>query len=605
MEKNGDEQQALVKHGPQQALDLQPVVAEQSGDTEQDWTAALRPFNFDSAEAPLCLRVWHRICSYVPALILLLWCLALAYHLYWDPIACIRMCDIHLCWSIIEHGRILAFGGVALKKVLEGSASTNAGNSHASASACENGAADLHHAVFICAYKENIEVLRQTLLSIATQKGYSNGKSYACGHIGVNLCMEAREGLEGETMAKQLFNEFQDHFEWMDVSYHPDKIEGEIQGKCSNLQWAVSQASNTKHIGANTLVTCGDADSMFDSFYFFKVSSKYMELGASSASTIFQPTIMHMLNVFEQSHLVRASSIFTTVVFAGTLEDTISSTLPYSTFTVSSDFMRQFNGWDTDYLNDDWHSGTKAFVAEPLSAQIVHIPFPVVNCAVDAETWCATWIARWKQAKRHALGVEELVYMLQMLPVCHAKLNRMPKHLRDAGGGFTSMYFRFLRVFLFVVSVHIRFAFIIPCGIAMNSIVFGVWVQHHFSMHAHFPLYGEAPDHFIESAPFRWNAALALVLFVIVIGKAIVAVRMVQHLVAVGRIGQGGNMPWWAQSPTFQYIHNLVSMGISLPLLAFAGSLAEIIAIFKVAGWDKRSFQFYVAPKVKGDAEAE
>ena len=43
--------------------------------------------------------------------------------------------------------------------------------------------------------------------------------------------MEAREGLEGETMAKQLFNEFQDHFEWMDVSYHPDKIEGEIQGQ--------------------------------------------------------------------------------------------------------------------------------------------------------------------------------------------------------------------------------------------------------------------------------------------------------------------------------------------------------------------------------------
>merc|ERR1719311_1526795 len=192
-----------------------------------------------------------------------------------------------------------------------------------------------------------------------------------------------------------------------------------------------------------------------------------------------------------------------------------------------------------------------------------------------------------------------------MLPVCHVKLNRMPKHLRDAGGGFSSMYLRFIGILLHVVSVHIRASFVIPCGIAMNSIVFGIWVQHHFSMHDHFPLYGEAPHHFIESAPFRWNAALGLIFFVIVTGKSFIAVRMVQHLVAVGRIGQGAKMPWWAQSPTLQYVHNSVSMGISLPLVAWAGSLAEIIAIFKVAGWDKRSFQFYVAPKVKADAKAQ
>ena len=36
---------------------------------------------------------------------------------------------------------------------------------------------------------------------------------------------------EGEAKARILVQEFQDQFEWMEVSYHPDRLAGEIQGK--------------------------------------------------------------------------------------------------------------------------------------------------------------------------------------------------------------------------------------------------------------------------------------------------------------------------------------------------------------------------------------
>jgi len=350
------------------------------------------------------------------------------------------------------------------------------------------------------------------------------------------------------------------------------------------------------------LVTCCDADSMFDPFYFSSVSAKVVELGAAGFSTIFQPTIMHFLNFFEQSHVVRASSIFTSVFFAGSLEDALLKTLPYSTFTVSSDLLERINGWDVDYLNDDWHTGTKAFAALPDSAQIVHMPFPVVNCAVDADTWFGTLFARWKQAKRHALGVEEFCYLLQMLPLCHRKLQQEAHLSGNACRTMFSMYTRCARLLLFVASVHIRFALIIPCAAAMSSVVIGVRIDYHFGTDGDFPVYSEDAATFMSPAchpAFMWNTCLVLLSTLIPMSEAAIAVCMVQHLQAVGRIGQTSSLPWWARSSASLFLYNFTSITIGFFPVVFGASLAEILAIFKVALWNKRSFEFFVAPKVK------
>jgi len=569
--------------------------------TSQQWVHALRPFTFDVVETPLHIRIWQKICPFVPAVLFCLWCVVLVLQLYWQPINCIVMCSIHLCWNIFDDTKQVIYSIIALRKIV--SANANAYKRDESEPLCEATVGSLHHAVFVCAYKEKVDVLRDTLLSIAIQKGHAT--SYARAHIGVCLCMEAREGEEGQSKANNLVHMLQDKFAWMEIQYHPDKLPGEIQGKCSNLQWAIKNSGS--RIGPGCLVTCCDADSMFDPFYFSSVSAKVVELGAAAFSTIFQPTIMHFLNAFEQTHTVRASSIVTSVYFAASLEDALLKSLPYSTFTISSDLLERINGWDPDYLNDDWHTGTKAFVALPDSAQIVHMPFPVVNCGVDADNWMDSFVARWKQAKRHALGVEEFCYLLQMLPLCHRKLQQEAHLSGNACRTMFSMYTRFACLLLFVASVHIRFALIIPCAAVMSSVVIGVRIDYHFGTDGDFPVYSEEAATFMSPSchpAFVWNTCLGLLLALISIGKASIAVRMVQHLLALGRIGQTRSLPWWARSSTLLYLYSVTSITIGLPVMAICGSLAEIVAIFKVAWWNKRYFEFFVAPKVRNAVDA-
>lgn len=58
------------------------------------------------------------------------------------------------------------------------------------------------HACFIALYKEDSEVIRQTLLSLADQKGKGlDGESFARSFVGVNLCYEEREGESGPQQA--------------------------------------------------------------------------------------------------------------------------------------------------------------------------------------------------------------------------------------------------------------------------------------------------------------------------------------------------------------------------------------------------------------------
>jgi len=235
------------------------------------------------------------------------------------------------------------------------------------------------------------------------------------------------------------------------------------------------------------------------------------------------------------------------------------------------------------------------------------MPFPVVNCAVDADTWFGTLVARWKQAKRHALGVEEFCYLLQMLPLCHRKLQQEAHLSGNACRTMFSMYTRCARLLLFVASVHIRFALIIPCAAVMSSVVIGVRIDYHFGTDGDFPVYSEEAATFMSPSchpAFVWNTCLGLLLSLIVIGKASIAVCMVQHLLALGRIGQTRSLPWWARSSTLLYLYSVTSITIGLPVMAICGSLAEIVAIFKVAWWNKRYFEFFVAPKVRNAVDA-
>ena len=77
---------------------------------------------------------------------------------------------------------------------------------------------------------------------------------------------------------------------------------------------------------------------------------------------------------------------------------------------------KKVGGWDPDWISEDWHMFLKCFLNTGGRVSVVPILLPVINYTPEDASWWGTIWARWTQAKRHALGIAEMVYYLSSLP---------------------------------------------------------------------------------------------------------------------------------------------------------------------------------------------
>jgi len=90
--------------------------------------------------------------------------------------------------------------------------------------------------------------------------------------------------------------------------------------------------------------------------------------------------------------------------------------MPYSTYSLSASLVAAVHGWDPDWISEDWHMALKCFFATAGRLRVTPIFLPVMNYAVEGLSLYETFVARWKQAKRHALGFCEVCYFLEQFP---------------------------------------------------------------------------------------------------------------------------------------------------------------------------------------------
>mmetsp|Transcript_5572 Transcript_5572/g.9245 ORF Transcript_5572/g.9245 Transcript_5572/m.9245 type:complete len:614 (-) Transcript_5572:167-2008(-) len=572
----GLEQEAPIKK--------EPVEAESQG-----WMETLRPHT----GGPLTLQIWQKFCPFIPMLAFCIWSVLLLFFLIKRPIYAVVLCDINMIWGIFEHSRWAIFGIVAMRRVLAGAED-------------REDILSTQHACFIATYKEDVEVLRQTLLSLSNQKGKGlRGQTFARSFIGVNLCYEVREGKLGQEQAALLIEEFKDRFAWMTATFHPPDIPGDLMGKCSNVRWSIAQSRLQKTPSA--LVTVVDADSQFDLRYFSEVSAKYEKEGISKCSaTIFQPTILHFRNFYDQGGVVRSASIMTSIGNSCYMEDFVYKSLPYSTFTLPWDLLERISNFCPDYVADDWHVGIKSFLVDPFKARVIHMPLPIVNYAVEADSCAGELKERWKQAVRHALGLEEIGYILQMMPACIARQKAEAAAQADQQQSVCSksctescniieICCRCWRILCFMLCVHIRLAFVIPEQITMMALGAGILnsVLHPEAVDG-WPLYGEAPHHFLTRISCILNFGFTQCLLICCVVVTLTSVRTVRHLTEAGRVTS--EVPWWAKTP-FQYIYDLTTMFWSLPVMYLCAAAAEVRAFFTTPFLDKKAFVYHVATK--------
>jgi len=442
---------------------------------------------------------------------------------------------------------------------------------------------DVVHFVILPNYKEELEVLRLAVGSIAASK-------IAGKQIGVVLAMEARE--EGaELKAEALQQEFRDQFFSIIATYHPPNIPGETPGKPSNTNWGAQQLLGTevKKLGLdvnNVVITVADADSEFHPLYYEALSYQFVHAGCGESETadrylsIWQPPILHYKNYHTQPVIVRLASLFTSQHELANLSDPNTAKVPYSTYSISATLANTVGGWDPDWISEDWHMGMKCFLATAGRSRIQPIFLGVMNYAPEGTSYMETVKARWVQAKRHALGFSEIVFFS----------DHFPRVLMSIEGSRKRALFCWRAFFLWTkcMLIHLTMATMFVIG-PIAALIIADFLRHKI-------LEDVNSWTFLTYLVVQSTAAVSPVIFMFT--------NVLLYELTKSRIDSTPDRLVTGLT-RYRWIHFLwvvVTCVAIMPFFFFAGGLAEWIAAFKVARTHKFSHDVAMKPNLSNQS---
>jgi hypothetical protein len=160
----------------------------------------------------------------------------------------------------------------------------------------------IEHIILIPAYKEHLNILRETLDTFAS---HARAKT----NYRICLAMEERES-EAQKKADILINEYQDLFLEITNSLHPADLEGETAGKSSNINWAARYMNNrypSNYHRSCQIVTVIDSDTALAQDYFDCVTARYcIATSEDRARMIFVTPTIFDRNAHKVPMFVRA-----------------------------------------------------------------------------------------------------------------------------------------------------------------------------------------------------------------------------------------------------------------------------------------------------------
>jgi len=297
------------------------------------------------------------------------------------------------------------------------------------------GKSDIMHIVLVPNYKEDAEMMLETLQNI--------GKSpLARSCIRVVLGMEEREGPLGSEKAEWLVRETSHMFCDIFAAFHPAGRTGELAGKSSNTQWAYREALKryadvlAHRDPARVFLSVGDADTLWHPQYFDAVAYQGLAMSREQAAwAIWQPPMLLFRNLFAVPAFTRLSAYGTLLFELSGLATAQhwGTHFCFSSYslTLALAAHHKVGGWDTDVIAEDHHMYCKCFFAAlwevldrkdisqkgDIEAKVSLYPIylPAMGYLVESsEGYLQSCVARFLQARRHSQGVAELSYaMLQ------------------------------------------------------------------------------------------------------------------------------------------------------------------------------------------------
>jgi hypothetical protein len=213
----------------------------------------------------------------------------------------------------------------------------------------------VRHVAIIPNYKENLNKLRQTILSIAAQ-------TLSAKQIFVVLGMEKREE-EGVNKANAIIKEFKNTFGGIFATYHPD-IADEVKGKSSNESYA-SKVAYRKLVETGAIdlnfatISSVDADSIFDKQYFAYLSYKFL-IDDNRYNKFWQSANVNHNNFWTVPAPIRIIAFFGSLWRTALLVQK-DRLITNSTYSLSFSLLKKIGFWDTDVIPEDYRIFFKAF----------------------------------------------------------------------------------------------------------------------------------------------------------------------------------------------------------------------------------------------------
>ncbi|KAJ4204550.1 hypothetical protein NW759_014887 [Fusarium solani] len=270
---------------------------------------------------------------------------------------------------------------------------------------------DLIHAIIIPNYKEDIEILHETLDVLASHDG-------AKGHYDICLAMEQREK-EAFSKAKTLIDAYSSSFRSVFYTTHPPDIPGESPGKGSNLAWAVQQVSDRYPltIRKNIIVTGIDADSHLSRQYFALLDELHLSHPETALTTLYAAPIIFDRNPYEVPALTRVADILWGATGISGLYSGSTIAPPTSVYSLPLVLIDRVGGWDCDCeaIGEDLHMFIKCFFALNGNLNVQTILSPVSQTNVNGDgSFLSDVAARYKQGLRHMWGALDCGYYIRL-----------------------------------------------------------------------------------------------------------------------------------------------------------------------------------------------
>ncbi len=267
---------------------------------------------------------------------------------------------------------------------------------------------DIYHLIVIPMYKEPVEIVRDTFLSLE-KSDYPKEKMI------VVLGCEEKTKEFAEKVAEAIEKEFSPKFFKFFITWHPFNLPGEIAGKGSNETWAAKKAKELiidllKIPHENIVFSSFDADTCIFPQYFTCLTYNYLT-AEKPTRTSFQPIPIFINNIWQAPVVSRIFS------FSSTFWHTINQERPEKLITFSSHSMSfkalvEVGFKQTNIVSDDSRIFWQCFLKYDGDYQAKPLYYPISMDANVSKNFFRTMINIYKQQKRWAYGVGDIPYFL-------------------------------------------------------------------------------------------------------------------------------------------------------------------------------------------------